>query len=64
MVQLAPSVMGDYYARYGTQSDIAWLKRVPDDFPYPASQPGTHSLIRAELSRESKRAIDAIRLRN
>jgi RNA polymerase sigma factor (sigma-70 family) len=64
MVQLAPSVLGDFYSRYGSTKDVVWLRKLPDDFPYPAALKGAEKVLRDQLSHESRRAIDAIRLRN
>ena len=65
MVQVAPSIVGDYYSRYGKPSDIEWLRKLPDDFPYPPAIAGKQrEILKASLAEESRRAIDAIRLRN
>ena len=62
-MRLVPSVLGAYYARFGTPSDVARLEALPDDFPYPTVlSPEHRTALRDELLRESLRAIDAIRL--
>ena len=62
---VAPGIIGEYYARFGTVDDATWLKDLPDRFPYPALwKEDKRSYLKMALKEESLRAIDAIRLRN
>jgi hypothetical protein len=59
-----PPLMGNWYARYGTMGDIPKLQSLPDLYSGPPNiGDGRHSL-RANLTREMTRAIDAIRLKH
>jgi RNA polymerase sigma-70 factor (ECF subfamily) len=62
---VAPEAVGDYYSRFGVSTDVPWLVALPDTFPYPADWSTKQRLfLKLELTQESRRAVDAIRLKN
>jgi hypothetical protein len=61
--RLIAPVIGGYFGRWGTAADIPKLQSIPAAFPYPAGwTPQQAEALRADLLRETRRAIDAIRL--
>jgi hypothetical protein len=57
------SLIGTYYSRFGTASDVSRLQNLPETFPYPKDLSASDmSRLKAMVVQESRRAIDAIRM--